>query len=567
MYKNMKKIVVYARISTTDQNIESQIDSIHTYCKKNEYEIVDTFQDIITGSSKATEREGFQQLLNFLNINNEVKNLICYEYSRLGRSFIDTYTIIEHFKNKGVNIYFEKENLNTLNTTPDDNLRLNMLSSIAEYERTQIKERTRRGRIYKIQNQGAPSGSLPQFGYTKHLGKLVIDTEEAKIIKEIFSLYVNKKYSTPEIAKKLNRDNVKTKYRKQVDANLIEPKNRRLARNQFVWTDGSVARLLRKSILTGHRQYVNLDLPYNQELQIIDDETFNLAQSRLSGQKKVNPNASKFENVLRGCIKCSCGYNYLMQKGNDSNAHHYKCANKECKAPNIDIDLINNVVYFFLKSATRDDEKLSAKTKEIEEKIKDIETTNNSIKETIKKTKTQISVLYEDRLNGVINADVFSNFNKGLTDIITTHEEKLHKNIKAIENHKQQIENYKKSAEYNYNNPEIFKKYIKETIQEISITKLEKNPTLKEIFPLVRHSSILKLNISAGIFGYHECIVNYNHNYFLTLIGNCFDDNNNFIGGSITEHNVMNEDDGLAELVKEITPMYIKANVPDAIKI
>ena len=316
----MEKVVVYARISTNEQNIDSQIDSIENYCKNFGYEIVDTFHDTITGSSKVTEREGFQRLLNFFNINNDVKNLICYEYSRLGRSFIDTYSIIEDFKNRGVNIFFKKENLNTLNTTPDDNLRLNMLSSIAEYERTQIKERTKRGRIYKIQRQGAPSGSLPQYGYTKHLGKLVIDTEEETIVKEIFDLYVNKKYSTPEIAKKLNRDNVKTKYRKQVDANLIEPKNRRLSRNQFVWTDGSVARLLRKSILTGYRQYLNLDLPFNQELQIIDDETFNLAQSRLSGQKKINPNASKFENVLRGCIKCSCGYHYLMQKGNSSSA-------------------------------------------------------------------------------------------------------------------------------------------------------------------------------------------------------------------------------------------------------
>jgi len=563
----MEKIVVYARISTNEQNIDSQIDSIETYCKNNGYEIVDTFHDTITGSSKVTEREGFLRLLNFFNINNEVKNLICYEYSRFGRSFIDTYTIIEYLKNKGVNIYFKKENLNTLNTTPDDNLRLNMLSSIAEYERTQIKERTRRGRIYKIQNQGAPSGSLPQYGYTKQLGKLVVDEEEAEIVKEIFDLYVNKKYSTPEIAKKLNRDNVKTKYRKQVDAKLIETKNRRLSRNQFVWTDGSVARLLRKSILTGHRQYLNLNLPHNLELQIIDDETFNLAQSRLSGQKKVNPNASKFENVLRGCIKCSCGYHYLMQKGNSSNAHHYKCANKECKAPNIDIDLINNAVYFFLQSAARDDEKLSNKIKEIEEKIKDTVTANKSIKDTIEKSQKQISVLYEDRLNNLISADVFNNFNVDRTGIITAHEEKLQKNLKVIENYKLQIENYKESAEYNYNTPEIFKKFIKGTILGISITKLEKNPILKEIFPFVRHSSILKVTIDAGIFGYHECIVNYNHNYFLMLIGNCFDDNNNFIGGSITEHYVMNEDDGLAELDKEITPMYIKANVPDAIKI
>ena len=105
----MKKIVVYARISTNEQNIESQIDAIQTHCKNNGYEIVETFQDIITGSSKATEREGFQQLFNFLTINIEVKNLICYEYSRLGRSFIDTYTIIESLKNKGVNIYFKKE--------------------------------------------------------------------------------------------------------------------------------------------------------------------------------------------------------------------------------------------------------------------------------------------------------------------------------------------------------------------------------------------------------------------------------------------------------------------------
>jgi len=328
-----------------------------------------------------------------------------------------------------------------------------------------------------------------------------------------------------------------------------------------------VARLLRKSILTGHRQYINLNLPHNIELQIIDEETFNLAQSRLSGQKKVNPNASKFENVLRGCIKCSCGYHYLMQKGNSSNAHHYKCSNKICKAPNIDIDLINNVVYFFLQSAARDDLKLSTKIQEIEEKIKDIEIANKSIIEYIEKSRNKILVLYEDKLNNIISADVFSSFNIDLTEIISSNEEKLQKNIKIIKNYKHQIEDCKKSAEYNYNTPEIFKKYIKETIHEISITKLEKNPILKEIFPFVRHSSILKVTIDAGIFGYYECIVNYNHDYFLMLIGNCFDDNNNFIGGAITEHYVLNEDDGLAELVKEITPMYIKVIVPEVIEI
>ena len=563
----MTKTVVYARISSIEQHIDSQVAAIEEYCKKYDFKIEASFEDIITGSSKVTDRENFSKLLIFLENNPDVRNLVCFEYSRLGRSFIDTYAIIGKLKESSVNIHFIKENLNTLNTTADDTLRLNLLSSIAEYEREQIKTRTKRGRTYKILNQGAPSGSLPQYGYRKESGKLVKDDDEAKIVELIFSLYVQKGYSTPEIAKRLNSDKIKTKYAKQVESGLINPKDGRLSRNNFAWTDGTVARLLKKKIFIGLRQYTDLNLPHNPILQIIDIETFNNAQKKLEEQKKVNPNASKFENVLRGCIKCPCGNGYQMHKGNSSKAHHYKCTNKECDAPFIDIDLLNNVVYFFLKSAVRDDEKLESKIQEIQKKIIDIEAVQLTNLEQISNLKKKVKIAYEDRLDNIIDVENFIEFNHEISSRIAEKEEEYRKNDKTIASYRHEIEEYKINAEYSYNSPEIFKKHIKGVIEKIVVSRVTKNDLLKKIFPEVRQSNLLHVTINSGIYGFHECLVNYNHDYFLFLIGKCFDNYNNFIGGSLNERFEPNIETGIAELISDITILWVKVDVPKSIQI
>ena len=126
--------VIYARISTPNQNYERQLEPG-----------VKTYIDICSGSQPFADRVEAKKLLK----NPEVKEIIVDSIDRLGRNCADGVNVLEHFTAKGVNIYIKDQGLNTIlpngKANPTALVVFAVLSAFAQSQKEQIKEKTEAG--------------------------------------------------------------------------------------------------------------------------------------------------------------------------------------------------------------------------------------------------------------------------------------------------------------------------------------------------------------------------------------------------------------------------------------
>jgi DNA invertase Pin-like site-specific DNA recombinase len=157
----------YARVSTFDQNIESQISILKRHgCEK-------IFED--TCSGKNATREALNELMEFARDGDHI--LVC-ALDRLGRNVRDLRGIIDFFLSKKVNVTILHQNLNFFHdkTDPMTDLMFGFLSMIAEYERSLTLERQREG-IARAKAAGKYKGRVPKM--TEE------EAKEAKYLKDL----------------------------------------------------------------------------------------------------------------------------------------------------------------------------------------------------------------------------------------------------------------------------------------------------------------------------------------------------------------------------------------------
>ena len=157
---DMKKdIVIYARISsTTDrQNTERQISDLSLFAKNNNFQIVKTFEERISGARKNNERTILMECVNYC-ISNKIDTLACSELSRIGRSQIDILQVINLLNENKINLYIQNLGFNTLN--PDKSINacasilISVMGQMAAIERSNIQYRLNSGRDNYIKNGG-----------------------------------------------------------------------------------------------------------------------------------------------------------------------------------------------------------------------------------------------------------------------------------------------------------------------------------------------------------------------------------------------------------------------------
>lgn len=142
------KVIIYARVSTSTQDYERQLDELRSYSKRMGYEVVKEFSEKISGAKKVEEREALSDLLNFVQ-NNEVDKVLIYECSRLSRRAVDFLSVIELLSEQGVSVYIHQNGLETLQPdgkpNPIAQLVLGILAQFNSMERGLIRSRMESG--------------------------------------------------------------------------------------------------------------------------------------------------------------------------------------------------------------------------------------------------------------------------------------------------------------------------------------------------------------------------------------------------------------------------------------
>lgn len=188
------RVTYYARVSTDkDEQLHSLSAQVQYYSdfiqKCSNWTYIEGYVDEGISGTSVNKRE------NFLRMIDDAKKgmfdfIVTKEISRFSRNTLDSIQFTQELLRSGVGVLFQSDNINTL--MPDSELRLTIMSSIAQDEVRKISERVRFGFKRAIE-KGTVLGNNRIWGYQKENGRLVVDEKEAEIVRLIFELYANQR--------------------------------------------------------------------------------------------------------------------------------------------------------------------------------------------------------------------------------------------------------------------------------------------------------------------------------------------------------------------------------------
>lgn len=209
--ESKKRVCAYARVSTEHEkqgeSLQNQVSYYERVIGTNpEYEFVGVFAD--RGISGTTDnRAEFQRMIE-LSKQGAIDVIITKSISRFARNTAIVLQRVRELKELGVEVRFEKENINTL--SGDGELMLTVLSSFAQEESKNISENTKWAIRKKFERGELMINTKRFLGYDKNEnGELVTNEKEAEIVKRIFDHYLEGK-GVFTIAKELNADGIPT---------------------------------------------------------------------------------------------------------------------------------------------------------------------------------------------------------------------------------------------------------------------------------------------------------------------------------------------------------------------
>ena len=183
------KAVIYARVSTSTQDYQRQLDELRDYASRMGYEVVREFSEKISGAKKVAEREALSDLLDYVQ-DNEVDKVLIYECSRLSRLVVDFLAVIERLTEQGVSVYIHQNGLETLqpdgNPNPIAQLVLGILAQFNSMERGLIRSRMESGYNHYRANGGKVGRKV---GYRKSNQQMREQyAEELRLLRKGYSL-------------------------------------------------------------------------------------------------------------------------------------------------------------------------------------------------------------------------------------------------------------------------------------------------------------------------------------------------------------------------------------------
>jgi len=345
----MKTAALYARVSSDQQKeektIASQVAALVEFARAEGFSVPDEwiFQDEgYSGSSLV--RPGLERVRD-LAAAGEIEAVLVLAPDRLSRKYAYQVLLIEELARHGVEIMFKNS---PHPTTPEDQLLVQFQGMIAEYERAQILERSRRGKLHRARQgevsvlSGAPYGYRYVRKTEERAGFYEIIEAEADVVREAYAWYTREGLSIGDVTRRLNERGVPTKKqgaqweRSTVWAMLRNPAYQGTAcfgKTQLAARTRPSNRTVRQRGGCPARNNASHEVPREQWIEIavpalIEEPTFALAQGRLAHNKQLSARRTITPAILQGLVHCRhCGY-ALYRTATRSSArkiYYYRC--------------------------------------------------------------------------------------------------------------------------------------------------------------------------------------------------------------------------------------------------
>ena len=295
------RVTFYGRVATNQDLQVSSLLNQKEYFKqmilnnKNWVYIEGYIDEGITGTS-ALKRTNFLRMINDAK-KNKFDLIITKEISRFSRNTLDSIKYTRELLNYGVAVLFLNDNINTI--YPDSELRLTIMSSMAQDEIRRLSERVKFGVAMSIK-KGKLLGNNKLYGYTKKNNKLYINKKEAQVIKEIFTLYGIYNKSTTYIRDYLNNKEISTNYGKKWSTTTIlrilkNPKYKGFYCGNKSFTEDYMSKKVK---YISKKEWVMYKAP-NQIPTIIEESLGNDVNNKLTNNSKhITKNVSLYTNKL-----------------------------------------------------------------------------------------------------------------------------------------------------------------------------------------------------------------------------------------------------------------------------
>jgi site-specific DNA recombinase len=333
----------YARTSTEEQReketILSQVSALEAEILKNEETSAGKYID--DGCSGALLDRPALDKLRADARDKRFTKLYIYSPDRLARDLMLQLLIVKEIKQQGIAVVFLSQKFSD---SPSDQLLFQMLGAISEFERAQILERTRRGKIHKARC-GILIMSVPKFGYNyipktdTTPGRYEINPEEASAVTQAFQLFNSPSVlGVRTLAKALYEAGIKnrsrnTKWAKSSLCKILTDTTyigttyyNKLMTYEPMRQNGSLYKNKKSRRYRPREEWIPISVP-----SIIRRELFDATQLKLLRNKELSDRNAKYNYLVRGMIFCSCRkrmYGFACHK-----KPRYKCSDKYSRYP------------------------------------------------------------------------------------------------------------------------------------------------------------------------------------------------------------------------------------------
>ena len=305
---------IYVRVSTEEQaqegfSVRAQTEKLKTYALLKGWDIYDIYVDDGISGKNIVDRPEITRLMKDVK-HGSVNNVLVFKVDRLTRNIKNLMELVEMFDEYNCAFNSLTESIDT--ETPSGRMFLKIIGIFAEFERENLISRVTLGFERKAKEGYTLATFGASYGYDLKKGEKIqtIIPTEAKIVREIFDMYVKENMSMLGIAKELMRRGIKTK------------------KNSSRWNKSTIKSMLENPNYIGKIRYATQDENRYFEAQgqhepIIDVETFRLAGEKIERNKK------NFKTNIPKEDKYFCGVLYCGRCGNKFSTHQNSSTRKD----------------------------------------------------------------------------------------------------------------------------------------------------------------------------------------------------------------------------------------------
>ena len=348
-----RRVAGYARVSTdSDEQFTSytaQVDYYTGYIKsKPDWEFVDVYTDEGISGVSTKNREGFNRMIDDA-LAGKIDLIVTKSVSRFARNTVDSLTTVRKLKEKGVEVYFEKENIYTLDSKGE--LLITIMSSLAQEESRSISENVIWGQRKRFAD-GKVTIAYKQFlGYRKGPDGLPeIDPEQAQVVKRIYRMFMSGK-TIGYICKQLESEGIptpggKTKWQTQtVNSILTNEKYKGSALLQKTYTVDFLTKTMKVNEGEVPQYYVECSHP-----AIIQPSEWEAVQVEVARRKKLGRRHDCFTPFSGKVICGDCGGVYGSKIWHSNSKYRrviWQCNRKfknetKCTTPHVDEEILKD---------------------------------------------------------------------------------------------------------------------------------------------------------------------------------------------------------------------------------